>query len=807
MRKWLKVVLIAGGSLVALIILLSVGLALYIKGNKAAFLKQITDQLNDNINGQLSVEDMEPSLFRSFPNVSIALKKVVLRDSLWQQHHHALLDLDYVFVRVNTLSLLRKHVDVKEVALEKGNIYLYTDSTGYTNTSALTSGKPGKKSKASRDADIRSIGLSQITFTIDNRQKFKLFELDVQQMDGKLKSSDSGMHLDMRSKILARSFAFNTNKGSYLKNKTLGLDLSLFFNKITKQLIIPQQQIKIDQTPVQIAGVFDFSQKPPPFRLKINANQVLLQDAASWLSPNISGKLANIHLTAPLDAEANLEGRMKFRDTPRVVVTWKTAKNTLVTAAGEWNDCSFTGRFNNEVLPGAGHNDENSAVNIFGLKASLGEVPLMADTIRVVNLKHPLLRGHFRSQFPLAHLNTAASEVPILFSEGTAAADLYYTGPVLKDDSTPSALEGTVQVQRGGFTYLPRDLTFHDCSATLQFTGQDLLVRNVRIQSQKSALQMEGTIRNMLNLYFTAPEKIELDWKIRSALVDLNEFRSFLTARRKGKKAPHKKKPKTESRVGQQLDKVLAASNVKMDVALDKIVFERFTAQNVKALIAMTESDIQLSKIAFLHAGGTAQASGNVHQQGNNNTFKINANISNVHIAQLFYAFSNFGMESLKSDNLRGIVSAKADIKGNVLDNGSLAKHSLYGAVNFNLRNGALINFGPLEDIGMFLFRRRRLDSITIENLSNTLQIQGSKILIPPMRIASSAVNIDVNGVYGLAGGTNINLDVPLRNPAKDSAITDKAEKRRRSRKGIILHLHAVSGSDGKVKIKLGKGD
>ncbi|MBC9933283.1 AsmA family protein [Chitinophaga qingshengii] len=806
MRKWLKVVLIAGGSLIALIILISVGLALYIKVNKAAFLKQITDQLNDNINGEISVEDMEPSLFRSFPNMSIALKKVVLRDSLWQQHHHPLLDLDYVFVRVNTLSLLRKHADIQEVGLEKGNIYLYTDSTGYTNTSVLTGNRPAKK-RSSRDANIRSIGLSHITFTIDNRQKFKLFELDIQEMEGRLKSTDSGMHLDMRSNILARNFAFNTAKGSYLKNKTLGLDMSVFFNKITKQLIIPEQQMKIDQVPVQIAGVFDFSQKPPPFRLKINANQVTLKDASSWLPPNISGKLATINLSAPLDAEANLEGHMKFRDTPHVVVTWKTTKNTLVTAVGEWTDCSFTGRFNNEVIPGAGHNDENSAVTLFGLQASLGEVPLKADTIRVVNLKQPLLRGHFQSQFPLSHLNTAAEDVPILFSAGKAAADLYYTGPVLKNDNTPSALEGTVQVQQGGFTYLPRDITFHDCSATLQFTGQDLLVQNVRIQSQKSTLQMEGTIRNMLNLYFTAPEKIELNWKIRSPLVDLNEFKSFLTARRKGKKTPHKAARATAGRVGKQLDEVLAASNVKMDVALDKVVFERFTAQNVKALIAMTASDLLLNKMAFQHAGGAAQVSGTVHQQGVNNTFKVNANVTNVHIAQLFYAFNNFGLDALQSNNLRGIVSAKADIKGNVLDNGTLAKHSLYGTVNFNLRNGALLNFGPLEDIGTFLFRRRRLDSITFENLSNTLQIQGNKINIPPMRIASSAVNIDVNGVYGLAGGTNINMDVPLRNPAKDSAITDKDEKRRRSRKGIILHLHAVSGSDGKVKIKLGKGD
>ncbi|WP_212004391.1 AsmA family protein [Chitinophaga sp. HK235] len=806
MRKWLKVMLITAGSLIALVIVLLLGLAWYMKANKTTFLRQITDQLNENINGEFSIGDMEPSFFRSFPNVSLALKRVELHDSLWQQHHHALIDLDYIFVRVNTLSLLRKHVDVKEVSLEKGIIYLYTDSTGYSNTAVLT-GNAGKKKGGSQEANIHRFSIAHITFVIDNRQKFKLFQLDIQEMYGRLNSTDSGTHLDMRSRMEARDFAFNTNKGSYLKNKTLRLNLSLFYKKATKQLIVPQQEIKIDATPVQIAGTFDFSEKPPPFFLRINANQVLLKDASSWLSPNISGKLANIQLTAPLDAEATLQGHMKYRDTPHVVVTWKTSRNTLVTDMGEWENCSFTGRFNNEVIPGAGHSDENSAVNIFQLQASLGRIPLKADTIRVVNLKQPLLHGHFESAFPLSHLNTAAGDVPLEFREGTATADLNYTGPVLKNDNTPSSLQGVVKIQNGGFTYLPRDLTFHDCSATLQFTGQDLLVQNVRLQSQKSALQMEGTVRNLLNLYFAAPEKIELDWKIRSALVDLNEFTSFLGARKKGKVPDPHQKAQELSRVGKQLDKVLAASNVRMDVLLDKVVFQHFTAQRVSAVLSLTASDLLLHKMAFQHAGGTAQVSGSVHQQGVNNTFKVNANIANVRIAQLFYAFDNFGQSALKSENLRGIVSAKADIKGNVLDNGNLVKHSLFGTVNFNLKNGALLNFGPLEDIGNFLFRRRRLDSVTFENLSNTLQLQGTKINIPPMRIASSVVNIDLNGVYGFAGGTNINMEIPLRNPAKDSGITDKEEKRRRSRRGIIIRLHAVSGSDGKVKIKLGKGD
>ncbi|MGF6929976.1 hypothetical protein QFZ48_005476 [Chitinophaga sp. W2I13] len=806
MKKWLRIILITGGIFIALLVLLILGMTWYIHANKDNFLKQITAQLNDHLSGNIRIADMEPSLWKSFPSVSIALKKVVLEDSLFQQHHHPLLDVDYIFVQVNTLSLLRKHVNVNEITLQDGTIFLYTDTTGYSNTYVLQRKSAAKKNNGSKDASIKKLMLTNISFIIDNRQKFKLFHLDVRQLDGKVSATDSSIQFTMISDILSKSFAFNTVKGSYLKDKKMQLNLSVIFNKRTKILHIPQQEIRIDDHPLLIAGQFGFGEKPPPFQLKINANQVLLHDAATWLPPAISSKLNSITLTKPLDAEANLNGYMKYRDTPKVLITWKTTNNVMVTTMGEWTNCNFTGRFNNEVLPGQGHTDENSAVNIFQLSATLAGVPLKADTIRVVNLKQPLLHGHFRSDFPLTNLNSETGESPILFKDGNANADLYYTGPVLNSDNTPSSLQGVVQVKQGAFTYLPRNLSFHDANATLRFTGQDLMLENVHIQTQKSNLQMDGMVKNLLNLYFTTPDKIELTWNIRSQLVDLNEFKSFLAPRQKVKPTRTQQKAKM-TRVNRQLDVVLASSNVNMLVQLDKVTYQRFNAQNVKASVQLTNTDILLKQIALQHAGGNMQMAGVLHQQGNNNNFNINATVNNVHISQLFYAFDNFGLSALKSDNLRGNVSAKVNLKGNVLDNGSLAKNSLYGTINFNLKNGALINFGPLADIGNFAFRKRRLDSITIDNLSSTFQVEGNKILIPPMRIASSAINIDVNGVYGITGGTNINLDIPLRNPAKDSAITDKAEKRKRSRKGIVVHLRAVSEKDGKVKIKLGKGN
>lgn len=122
----------------------------------------------------------------------------------------------------------------------------------------------------------------------------------------------------------------------------------------------------------------------------------------------------------------------------------------------------------------------------------------------------------------------------------------------------------------------------------------------------------------------------------------------------------------------------------------------------------------------------------------------------------------------------------------------------MYGQLSFDLKQGALVNFGPLVDIGTFFFRKRNLSNITFDNLKNTLQLQGNKILIPPMQISSSAILMDISGVYGMPTGTDIYLDVPLRNPEKIA--------KRGGKKGIVLHLRATDDNkEGKVKIKLGQ--
>lgn len=784
-----------------LVIVLWMALALYIHLNRDTFLRQITERLNQRLHGTLTIQEMNPSLLRSFPHVSMELETVQLKDSLWQQHHHLLLDVKRIFVKVNTFTLLRRRMDIREITLEDGSIYLYTNPSGYTNTSVFSrQGHRKGNGRAGKDADIGSIEFRNMEFVIDNQQKNKLFSFSIRSLKGSIDASDSAFRFNVRTRLLVNSFSFNTLRGSYLSKQELETTLAFNFNRAQKKLSIPAQRMNIGGQPVMIGATFDFGQKPAAFSFDIDAVNMPYHHATALLLPHLQNKLDSIDLQKPLDVQAMIKGHMRPHDTPDVRVKWNTRNNTLVTKIGQWDSCSFSGNFSNELIPGYGHHDANSAVRIYQLNAKWGGLPLKADTIQILNLKHPEFMGRFHSSFPLQQLNELTGDT-YEFQSGAASANLFYKGSILAGDSLTPYLDGAIAIRNAGFTYLPRNLQFRDCNATIQFSGQDLFFHNVQVKSAKSTLQMEGSMRNLLGLFYKAPEKIQLDWDIRSPLIDLDEFRFFLSPRRpatrKAVKAASAAASRKARRLARQLEIVMESCNVNMHITVDKLNYRRFEAQRVVAAVSLTQSDILLQQISLAHAGGSLRLNGSIHPQGNNNRFRLTGAIDNVHIDQLFYAFDNFGMHSLTSKNLKGILSANANITGNLHDNGKLAPASMYGELSFDLRQGALVNFGPLEDIGTFFFRKRNLSNITFDNLKNTLQLKGDKILIPPMQISSSAIMMDVTGVYGVPKGTDIYMDVPLRNPEKIA---------KKGKKGIVLHLRATDDNkEGKVKIKLGK--
>jgi len=805
MSRWLKISLKVLAAFIILIVLVWLGAAYYINHNNKKILATILTQLNSNVNGKIEVGSMETTLLKGFPGVSVSLKKVLLRDSLWAQHKHDLLNAADIDVSLNIFSLIGGSININKIGINNAGIYVYTDSTGYSNTSMFKSKTPNapKDPKEQKEFQIKRVDFNNVNLIVDNQRRFKLFHFLVDELKGKIDYPDSGWNGNIKLKTTIKNFAFNTKKGSFLKDKTLNGTLIAHYNNETKAVTIDQERLDIGGDEFYIGAKIDLAKDESAFAIDVRADKILYKNIALILSPNISSKLLKFAIDEPIAVVGSIvdDGNKDGTD-PKIDVRMTVKNNTVTIPSGQLTNCNFTGTFTNKDTVSKAIGDENSAIRFYALTGDYYNAPLKVDTFSITNLARPLAAGFVTSQFSLEKLNSSLGGETYNFKNGTADLRLYCKADIDNFRFTKPVLSGNVVIKNADITYLPRNMKLVNSSLTINFNQKDLNITNSRFQLGKSILNMNCSIENFLNFYYTDPEKILVNLKLSSPQLNLSEFMFFL-----GPRKAVKKKPKTNNsikEVSDQLSAVLEASKIQIQLNVNKAIYEKFIAKNLNANISLLGDGIYFNKINVSHAGGNVNLTGNIKQTGTINKFAIKSVINGVNVGEFFHAFDNFGQTSITNKNLRGYLSAKVDASGSMTEKGTMVKRSIYGQVIFNLSKAALVGFEPIEKVGKFAFPNRNLSNIEIPKLDGTLTLNGDKINISPMQVNSSVLNFDVKGIYGLNNGTNIEVDIPLRNPKKNEGITDKEELQLARMKGIVLHLRAIE-EDGKLKVRWNK--
>ena len=789
------------GIILGILIMLWLGLAAYLTYNKKAFLKTVSTQLNNNISGKLTIGSMDPALIRGFPGVSVALHDVLLKDSLFDEHGHDLLKAEEVFVSINLFSLVGSTPEIKKISINNGEIYLFTDSLGKSNNTALSRGS--SHDKESKKKNIKRIELKNVVFIQDNRQKNKLFNFDIHSLAAKFDYNRTGWKAEINTRTKVNSLAFNQSRGSFIKNKVFNADLTMHYIDASGILSIPEQDVMIGKENLKIGGRFRSTQQASDFKLTITAPKIKFTDATALLTKNISSKLSGYNLKDPFFVRAIIQGSLKKKGDPKIHVSWKVKNNELTVLGEKIRNSSFTGYFDNEFKNDRGFNDSNSMIGFTNLKGNYYAIPFNADTIRVINLKNPVLEGRFQSEFALEKLNNLSGSESFHFHKGRARLNILYRAPYNKSNSIQPYINGTLRLSNATLNYHPRDISFSAINGLFLFKGQDLFLKNLQAKSANSTFTMEGSLINFLNLYYTDPRRIELDWHVKSPQINLGEFLIFLS-RRKARKKTTSNNP--TARIFNQLDRVLEEANVHLDLEAGKLIYRNFEARQLHSSILLKQSGIDLQDVSFNHADGKLQVKGNIDQSGAINRFNISTKIVNVNLPKLFHAFENFGQDAIAYQNLRGVFNSRTSVSGLMRENGQIVPKSINGSVHFDIKNGALLNFEPMQKIGNFAFPNRDFSNITFTSLRNTLDIKGSKITIHPMYIQSSVLNLYIEGVYGMPVGSDIVLRIPIRNPKRDIGLSDSL-KRERFDNGIVINLRGQDDENGNVKFKLGKKD
>ncbi|WP_118972311.1 AsmA family protein [Taibaiella koreensis] len=797
--KWAKIIIVSFLILLLLLVIAWFVMAWYINSHKKELLATITTEVSEKIDGNFHIDDMEPALLKGFPNISVRLKGVTLSDSMYRVHHKNMVEMQSVYVKINVLSLLSKHLQVMKVTIADGAIYLFTDKAGYSNTYLFKPKQPAPKKKKGKEVEINNFGIENVTFTFDHFERNKQFKITVKEMDGHITNKGDLMDIETDTKAHFHQLGFNLDKGGFVKNKDLDAPLHILFNKKTKQVKLPKQEIEVDGTDIQFGCEFNFGNKPANYTIDIDAPSIGFKEGTSYLSRHIAAKLDSFDLEKKLAVQVLINGSFQYPDTPLIHARWQATNNVLLSTFGKVEKANLKGEFYNNYVPGKGRGDGNSAVTITTLTGTYAEIPFKADSIVVYGLINPLMKLKLQSRFPVERLDAVIGNT-FDFKGGDADINLNYTGPVLSKDTFRHSMYGHIRIRDAALTYIPRSLAFSKCNVNIEFIGNDLLLRNTTLSSARSSVKIDGMARNFMNVYFLDPGKVIFDWNITSNQIDLNEYKTFLAPRKTRKVASRRKQNYKLASISNRLSMLLDKSSMYLHVTIGKLLYNHFNAQQISADVALTNEAIDLKNARLQHAGGAVAADVHLNTSGSNTPFDINAKINNVKIDQLFYAFDNFGQSTLSSKNLEGALSAGVNVRGALTESGTLVKNSMNGKISFVLNNGELNNFPPFESIRKFMFKKRNLSHITFNTLKNDLDVTNGKININPMSIESSALTINIAGVYAFDKGTDISVAIPLRNPQKDRDLIAQGKKPKKD-KGIVIYLRARDGDDGKVNI------
>ncbi len=797
---------IISAGLLYLLLLLVAGI--YAGRHKQQILDKAAQLLKENLNGDVSIKDIDISVWKDFPLISFSAENIVWTDSV---RHAPLLSLGSVSSTFNPFGILFSSRTIRNIHVKEGRLHIFTDSTGYTNTYLLAAKKnfvTGAQDASNDKTAIDNFTITDLDIIVEDKIKQKEISLYVHKLEASTSQSATGVAIEMQEKIqMKKGLGFNLVKGAYLENASIDGKWKLLYEAEKKKLAFSPAQVDIEGHPFLLNGYFIFDKAAPAFSVRFETNNLVYATAEKMVTTAIRKKLNQYDVKGALQVKGTIAGSLLPAHEPSVDISCSTKENSITTSFAILSDCAFTGHFTNSVNPDSTYSDKNTAIRFSGFSCRWNKIPVTAKNIIISNLDSPALKADVRADASLRELDAMLSLKEMAFENGRALFDLSYDGPLKDGVPAIEKVQGVITISNGSVNYVPRDFDFTGCNGVIHLFKDSISMRGFvcRYQSNQFTINVDGSNMRGKLLSADSLRPALITCAVVTPAVDLGNFTSLFAGRKMRSKSSSA--AKDLSSLSRAIDLFIGNSVIDITMKAGNIKNQHLEAKNFEAHIRFEPAQWLLSKIAFQVGSGTIQAKGRVAiTTDGNHRAGIQVAVSNADINKLLYAFDNFGQEAVTYQELRGNFLTAANLQLDISSAGHIVPESMHGSVQFSLKDGSLDNFSPFERLKTFVFKKRNLDHVKFAEIKDRFDISADGIYVNRMEVQSTAFRLFIEGKYGLnKKNTDLLLQLPFSNLSDNSFSGDSVLQNQGTdrRKLGNIWLRAVNDDDGKIKVKL----
>jgi AsmA-like C-terminal region len=795
--KWIAIVL---SSLIAIVGLAS-GVAWYYKPELTQL---IHEKLQENINGDFKIEDIRVSVFGDFPNVSVSLEDLYLRDHQYSTYKRDFLKAKKVLVNVSLAKLLVKEIHVTSVKIIGAEVFIFRTRNGYSNTELFKVNKPVPTDTIVRKNSglvlIHQIILDNVKVDFQDSLKEKVFGVRFVKGENEIIQTDSSRQFHFIGKIDFDGLQFNPKKGSYLLNRSAEARLNVEFMPKSHRLLIQSSTLTLDKSTIGIAGGFQFVPDGKYF-LHIGSENLDYAEGLSVLPEALTSKLSKYQAGTPVVIAVDVDGKITPGNDPSIDIRFETKDAPITIGKFEAQHVSAKGSFSNHFDSQLDFNDANSAVDISSFDGIIDGLPLTGNA-SFHNLIDTDVTLKLSMDTDARRIQREIDSATYQIAGGKVIATVAYAGKLNEfldrnKIRLKGKLEGRVDLKNVKFVWAPRNFLFENVNAAIAFTQNEFLIENFAFLFNKNVVNIKGSVGGFVPFFTQPKQKGFVKLLVSSPNLNFGSFTS--TAPRVVVRANQPKQKKVISNV---IDDLYRKLEFDLNVNIKQLQVKNIMAKDVSGNITLTNNQLQANPIRMKLAGGDVRVSfelSDLHKSMNR--LWLQANVRQADIKDFFRSFNNFNQKTVSYTNVSGKITTNVNLSTLINDELDVQMPSLSGNVELTVKDGELTDFAPLEKMSNFLFKKRDFSDVKFAEIKSSFSMRGTELTINRMEIESTVLSLFLEGRFSLADSTDLSIQIPLSNLKKRNKDYKPENVGTSSKVGPSVFLRARQDSKGVMGI------
>ncbi len=750
---WKKIIWIF--SILILLIVVGLFVSPFLFKNK--IITTIKEQANQNIHAKLDFEDIDLSVLKNFPNLTLTINKLNISGKEPFENTNLFSAQKFVF-SIDLLSLFGENIKIKQIELMNPEINIIILKDGKANYDIAI--VDSTKSEEIPQESANSFTLSLKKYLIQNARISYLDE--TMNLKAKLFNFNHEGTGDFTQDIVTLktvtstdSFYISYEGIPYFNYISLNANCNLELDMVKSVYSFKENEFTLNNLPLFFNGNISM-----PNEQDINMDFTLKSSKSDFKSilsliPVIYAKdFENIQTKGEFSFSTNVKGTYNEQKMPAYNVALK-----IDNAMFKYPDLpASVNNINVDlIINNPDGIDDHTVVDLKKLYFTLADNPINIKMLTKNPVSDPFIDGQINAQIDLQNI---AKVVPLSNNEkyeGNITADITLSGKLSDiENENFNNFKSTGSLILLNFNYITPDFPETKIgTAYFNFSPQNIDISKFIMTSGQSDISLEGQIFNYLG-YYLKNEPLQATFSHSSNFLNLNEWMSSSTSE------STQTTDTTSSAEPMGVIEIPGNIDFTFSSNIGKVLFENKEIKNIIGIMSMSNKELNFGGIKAEFLEGTFMVRGAYNTQNPKKpTIDFSMDIKRFSLPETYKTITSIQKLAPIIDNSSGYYSTSVSFKSDLTENMEPDLKTMNGQGKLITHDVIIQNsgvFGKLAD----QFKMDQFKTMTLNNVHFSFEIKDGKIELIPFDFNVGETTINVSGYSTVEQNLNFKMNVTL---------------------------------------------